>query len=173
VLDLFSYVGAWGVQAALAGAREVVCVDESQGAVDLARENAELNAVADRLRVERAEAFAALKAFKEAGERFDVVVLDPPAFIKRRKDAAEGLQAYRRLAQLALQLLERDGLLVSCSCSYHLSREALLGQAAAAARHLGRSAQLIAHGHQGMDHPVHPAIPETEYLKAVYLRVVA
>jgi 23S rRNA (cytosine1962-C5)-methyltransferase len=173
VLDVFSYVGGWGVQAALAGAREVLCVDDSPAAAELAMENAALNGVGERVRAERAEAFDALKGLKEAGERFDVVVLDPPAFIKRKKDTAEGVQAYRRLNQLALQVLERDGVLVSCSCSYHLRREVLLEQAAGAARHLGRTAQLLAHGHQAPDHPVHPSIPETEYLKALFLRAVA
>jgi hypothetical protein len=101
------------------------------------------------------------------------MVLDPPAFVKRRKDLAAGKDAYRRLNQLAMQLLERDGMLISCSCSHHMSGEDLLGAIQTAARHLGRDAQVLEQGMQAPDHPVHPAIPETSYLKAFYIRVVA
>jgi 23S rRNA (cytosine1962-C5)-methyltransferase len=100
------------------------------------------------------------------------VVLDPPAFIKRRKDAAKGQAAYRRLNQLGLQLLSRDGMLVSCSCSYHLSGDELLGAIQKAARHVNRFVQVIESGGQAPDHPVHPAIPETRYLKAYFCRAV-
>ncbi|MGD8207423.1 MAG: class I SAM-dependent rRNA methyltransferase [Chromatiales bacterium] len=172
VLDLFSYVGAWGVQAALAGAESVLCVDESGAAVEQIGVNAVLNGVEARLQAERAEAFAALRELREARERFDLVIVDPPAFIKRKKDLKEGVQAYRRLNQMAMQVLNRDGLLVSCSCSYHLPRESLVEQMNAAARHLDRGLQILYHGYQGPDHPIHPAIRETEYLKAVFARVV-
>jgi 23S rRNA (cytosine1962-C5)-methyltransferase len=112
-----------------------------------------------------------LKNLHEAGERFDAVILDPPAFIKRRKDIAQGQAAYRKLNQLAMNLIGRDGLLVSCSCSYHLEEEQLVTAVQAAARHTARFAQVIAFGGQSPDHPVHPAIPETRYLKALFCRV--
>ena len=92
--------------------------------------------------------------------------------MKRRKDLAAGREAYRRLNQLAMQVLERDGILVSCSCSYHMSGEDLLAAIQSAARHLDRDAQVLEQGMQAPDHPVHPAIPETAYLKAFYVRVV-
>ena len=172
VLDVFSYVGAWGIHAALAGATEVVCVDSSARAPDDIRRNAELNGVAERVRVERSDAFDALRALRTARERFDLVVLDPPAFIKRKKDVKEGTQAYLRLNQMAMQVLAKDGILVSCSCSYHLARGELVDVLLKSSRHIDRFLQIIEQGHQGPDHPVHPAIPETAYLKAFYTRVL-
>ncbi|OBS08534.1 class I SAM-dependent rRNA methyltransferase [Acidihalobacter prosperus] len=171
VLDVFSYVGAWGVRAALDGAREVVCVDESQTALDYAARNAVLNGVQDRVTTRRGEAFEVLRGLREAGEHFDVVILDPPAFIKRRKDQRAGEDAYRRLNQLGMQLIGRDGFLVSCSCSYHLPRDTLIAQMQQGARHIERGLKVLAQGYQSVDHPMHPAIPETAYLKAVYARV--
>ena len=100
------------------------------------------------------------------------MVVDPPAFIKRRKDHKEGLNAYHRINQMAMQVLEKDGILISCSCSHHLGRDELLDLVRAEARHLDRTAQVLAFGGQGPDHPVHPAIPETEYLKCVVARVL-
>ncbi len=168
VLDVFSYVGAWGVPAAHAGA-EVSCVDSSAAALEAANRNAAANGV--QLRTIKADAFAALEDLHAAREKFDVVIVDPPAFIKRRKDAGKGEAAYKRLNQLAMQLLPRDGLLVSCSCSYHLEPGALLDAIQKGGRHLGRFVQVIASGGQAPDHPVHPAIPETRYLKAFLCRV--
>ena len=115
---------------------------------------------------------AASMFFLTNPERFDVIVLDPPAFITRRKDHKAGLQAYRRANELAMRLLSRDGLLVSGSCSMHLAREELVDVLRASARHIDRTAQIVHHGHQGADHPIHPAIPETEYLKSVFARVL-
>ena len=119
----------------------------------------------------RADAFDALKLLAGQGRRFDVVILDPPAFIKRKKDIAQGQAAYRKLNQLALALLADGGTLVSCSCSYHLASEELLHAIQAAARHEGRFVQILESGGQSPDHPVHPAIPETRYLKAFFCRV--
>ena len=172
VLDLFSYVGAWGLQAAVQGAREVVCVDASAKALEYVRQNAVLNGVAERVTIRQGDAFAAIKTLRGDRERFGVVILDPPAFIKRRKDLKEGLQAYRRLNEMAMQLLEKDGLLITCSCSPHLSRDQLTQILLQAARHLDRSLQILEHGHQAPDHPIHPAIPETDYLKALFVRVL-
>lgn len=172
VLDMFSYIGAWGVQAALHGAEEVICADSSAAALELAVSNAGFNGVGERLHTLQGDAFAILKSLREARERFDIVILDPPSFIKRKKDLKEGAQAYRRLNEMAMQLLNKDGILISCSCSHHLPRSALSQLMLQAARHLDRSMQIIEQGHQSSDHPVHPAIPETEYLKAFYVRVL-
>ena len=168
VLDVFSYVGAWGVQAARQGG-EVLCVDSSAGALEAAAANAARNGVA--LATRKADAFAALEELAAGAERFDLVIVDPPAFIKRRKDAPKGEAAYRRLNQLAIRLLADDGLLVSCSCSYHLEPQALVEAIQAGARHHGRFAQVLASGGQAPDHPVHPAIPESRYLKAFLCRL--
>lgn len=172
VLDVFSYLGGWGIQAAVHGAREVWCVDSSARALELVRANAALNAVADRVDVVQGDAFAVLKSLREAREHFDIVILDPPAFIKRKKDFKEGLQAYRRLDELALQLLAKDGLLISCSCSYHLPGETLEQVILQTVRQLDRSMQILERGQQAPDHPIHPAIPETAYLKAVFARIL-
>src|SRR5262249_6416104 len=123
VLDVCSYVGAWAITAMAHGAHSARCVDSSSQALAYAKRNAQLNEV--ELETLEADAFDALKALHEQGERFDVVILDPPAFIKRKKDIPQGQAAYRKLNQLALLLMERDGLLVSCSCSYHLSADEL------------------------------------------------
>jgi 23S rRNA (cytosine1962-C5)-methyltransferase len=171
VLDVFSYVGGWGVQAAAAGASEVVCVDASAPALEFVARSAALNGAAERVSTRRADAFDALMRLGADGERFGVVVLDPPAFIKRKKDAKAGEEAYRRANQLAMELLEPDGILVSASCSYHLPREGLQDAMLRASRRLGRDLQILEEGHQGPDHPVHPAIPETAYLKAFIGRV--
>ena len=122
VLDLFSYTGAWSIPAALAGAEQVDCVDASEPALQLAAENARLNGVAERMEFVREEVFDFLKRAREERRHYDVVVVDPPAFIKRRKDLAQGVEAYRRLNQAALQVLGYGGILVSASCSFHLPR---------------------------------------------------
>ena len=172
VLDMFSYLGGWGLRAAAFGAREVVCVDASQDAVDAITRNAARNGMADRVTAVRADAFDHLKGLREQREHYDVVVLDPPAFVKRKKDLAEGRIAYRRLNELGMQVLSRDGILVTCSCSHHMPRAALLDAVQQGARHLDRQAQVLVSLQQGPDHPVHPAIPETDYLKGYILRVL-
>lgn len=169
VLDVCSYVGAWAVTALKAGAAAASCIDASQAALDFALRNAQTNGVA--LEAVRADAFEAMKTLHDRGERFDVVVLDPPAFIKRKKDIPQGTAAYRKLNQLALALIDGEGLLVSCSCSYHLAPEELVMAIQTAARHTGRFVQILEAGGQSPDHPVHPAIPETRYLKAFFCRV--
>nr|WP_299243888.1 class I SAM-dependent rRNA methyltransferase [uncultured Halomonas sp.] len=171
VLDVFSYVGGWGVQAAAHGASEVLCVDSSADALAQVAENAELNGLGEQVAVAEADAFEALAALKAEGEQFDVVVLDPPAFIKKRKDIPNGERAYSRLNREAIRLLGRDGLLLSASCSMHLAQERLIECVRGAVRHQDRHGQVIYQGGQGPDHPVHPAIPETAYLKALGVRV--
>jgi 23S rRNA (cytosine1962-C5)-methyltransferase len=170
VLDVFSYLGAWGLAAARAGASEVLCVDSSAPALELLSESAAANGLA--VRTLRDDAFDALASLRDSGEKFDVVVVDPPAFIKRRRDAPKGQAAYRKLNQLAMQLLPRDGILVSCSCSHHLAQDDLVNAIQQAARHLNRFAQIVEVGGHAPDHPIHPAIPETRYLKAIFCRVV-
>jgi 23S rRNA (cytosine1962-C5)-methyltransferase len=169
VLDVCSYVGAWGLTALAAGAASACCVDASETALAYAVRNAARNGL--QLQTVRADAFEALTALRERGERFDAVVLDPPAFIKRKKDIPRGQAAYRKLNQLAMSVLAEDGLLVSCSCSYHLSGEALIGILQAAARPAGREVRILEAGGQSPDHPIHPAIPETRYLKAFFCRI--
>ncbi|RRW47131.1 class I SAM-dependent rRNA methyltransferase [Pseudomonas luteola] len=172
VLDLFSYIGGWGVQAAVFGASEVMCVDASGFALDGVERNAALNGVAEKMVCVEGDVFEALKELKAADERFDVIVADPPAFIKRKKDVKNGEAAYRRLNEQAMRLLNKDGILVSASCSMHLVEENLQEILLSSARHLDRHIQLIERGAQGPDHPVHLAIPETRYIKSLTCRIL-
>ena len=173
VLDLFSYAGAWGVTAAAAGASEVTCVDSSDSALGLALESARLNEVERRMNFVRSDVFEYLKQAREQNLRFDAIVLDPPALIKRKKDFKAGYEAYRRLNQMALQVLENNGILVSASCSHHLSRDNLHEILRSSARHIDRHLVIFANGGQGPDHPQHPALAETEYLKTFFCAVSA
>jgi len=169
VLDVCSYAGAWAVTALHQGAARALCVDSSPLALEFAQRNARRNG--GTLEGLRADAFEALKTLAAQGARFDVVVLDPPAFIKRKKDIGPGQAAYRKLNQLALAVLADEGVLVSCSCSYHLTADELLEAIQSAARHGARFVQVLEAGGQSPDHPLHPAIPETRYLKTFFCRV--
>jgi 23S rRNA (cytosine1962-C5)-methyltransferase len=169
VLDVFSYVGAWGVRAAHLGASEVTCVDSSAAALELAAANAQRNRV--KLVTRKGDAFDVLEEFAQQGARFDVVIVDPPAFAKRKKDLPKALAAYKRLNQLAMQITAAEGTVVSCSCSYHVSAEELQDAVAKAARGADKHLQILEMGGQAPDHPVHPAIPETRYLKAYFCRI--
>ncbi|HEY6645238.1 class I SAM-dependent rRNA methyltransferase [Povalibacter sp.] len=170
VLDVFSYLGAWGLGALRAGATEVTCVDSSAPALEHLQATARANGL--KPNVMRGDAFDVMESLHAEKRRFDVVVIDPPAFIKRRKDIPKGEAAYKRLNQLAMQLLEREGVLVSCSCSYHLEPDSLVAAIQRAARHVGRFVQIVEVGGQAPDHPIHPAIAETRYLKAYFCRAV-
>ncbi|VXC96687.1 RlmI/RlmK family 23S rRNA methyltransferase [Pseudomonas sp. 8Z] len=172
VLDLFSYIGGWGVQAAAFGASEVFCVDASAFALDGVERNAALNGLAEKVTCVEGDAFAALRELKAAEERFDVVIADPPAFIKRKKDIKNGEAAYRRLNEMAMRMLNKDGILVSASCSMHLAEDSLHQILLQSARHLDRNIQLLERGAQGPDHPEHMAIPETRYIKSLTVRLL-
>jgi 23S rRNA (cytosine1962-C5)-methyltransferase len=172
VLDLFSYIGGWGVQAAAFGASDVMCVDASGFALDGVERNAALNGLTDQVACVEGDVFEALRQLKAAEERFDVIVADPPAFIKRKKDLKNGEAAYRRLNEQAMRLLNKDGILVSASCSMHLPEDDLQNILLTSARHLDRNIQLLERGGQGPDHPVHPAIPETRYIKSLTCRLL-
>jgi len=171
VLDVFSYLGGWGIEAAVAGASEVTCVDSSELAINGVERNAELNGVSDKMTLIQGKAFDVLNALRTEEGRFDVIIVDPPAFVKRKKDFKQGAEGYRRINELAMRLLENDGVLVSASCSHHMSRDNLLNQVQQAARHIDRTVQMFDQAHQAPDHPVHPAIPETEYLKTFFFKV--
>ncbi len=168
VLDVFSYVGAWALSAFLAGAANVTCIDQSELALEFADRNASgIDRSIDGL---VGDALEVLRGLHQERRRYDVVILDPPALIKRRKDAAAGERHYQRLHDAALKVLKEDGFLISASCSHHLAAERLQRVALDAARDAGRRLQVLErHGH-GPDHPVHPAMPETEYLKALFTR---
>jgi 23S rRNA (cytosine1962-C5)-methyltransferase len=171
VLDLFSYTGAWAIPAALAGAAEVTCVDASENALVLANENAKLNGIADKMHFVRSDVFDFLKQARQDNQLYDIIILDPPALIKRKKDYKQGYEAYRRLNQLALQVLNINGILISASCSFHLSIDDLQEILRSSGRHIDRHLTFFSYGGQDGDHPIDPAIPETAYLKTFFCSV--
>jgi len=171
VLDVFSYVGGWGITAAAHGAAAVTCVDASQLALKGVLANAELNNCADRVDTQAGDAFEVLERLNTEKTRFDVVIIDPPAFITRRKDMAAGERAYQRLNEMAMKLVSHGGLLVSASCSMHLDNDRLRDMIRSAGRKLDRHVVILAEGSQGADHPVLPAVPETRYIKAIFAQV--
>jgi len=170
VLDVYSYIGGWGIQAAAFGASEVCCVDSSAAALEGVMDNARHNGLGERVCVRQGSAAQTMMAMDSEGLRYDVVILDPPAFIQRKKDVKKGIAAYRRINELALRLLNPGGVLVSGSCSMHLSRADLIQVLGSAANRAGCELRVVEQGAQGADHPIHPSIPETEYLKAVFAR---
>ena len=170
VLDAFCYAGAFGVMAARNGAAGVTFLDASRQALDMASRNLAANAGCPG-ETRPGDALDTLASLRDGGRKFGVVCVDPPAFIKRKKDAEQGLNAYRRVNDLGLQLVENGGILTSCSCSHHLEAEALRRLIAQCAAKRGLNTQLLYQGFQGPDHPVHPSMPETAYLKVFILRV--
>ncbi len=173
VLDVFSYVGAWGVQAAALGANRVTCIESSALACDYISKNAALNAVEDKMTILSEDAFSAMKHLLQDHQTFDVVILDPPAFVKKAKDRKEGLLAYQRLNELAIKLLKKDGVLITCSCSMHVSEEDLLLLLQRVAYRTQQTLQILERGHQGPDHPLHLFLPESNYLKALFVRKIS
>lgn len=165
VLDVFSYLGGWGVQAAKMEAKEVTCIDSSILSSTWINANAKLNNVSDKITVITGDAFIAMKKLIQVKEKYEVVILDPPAFIKKQKDKKEGFIAYQRLNELALKLLTNEGILISCSCSMHLSADDLIQAIRRAGTEIRCELNILEKGHQGLDHPIHLAIPETDYLK--------
>ena len=169
VLDVFSYAGAWAIRALAAGASSATCIDSSQPALDAVAANAALNNV--EVEALRGDALDRLKTLRAEGRTFDVVVVDPPALIKRKKDHDAGVEHYAALNRAAMQLLAPGGVLVSCSCSFHLEDSELQRVLLREARGQNRQLQILEQGGQGPDHPVHPAIVETRYLKAFFSRL--
>lgn len=167
VLDVFCHVGAFGLRCAVAGAREVTLVDSSAPALAQAEQAATLNNVAVQIR--RGDAFDVMTSL--AGEKFDIVVCDPPAFARSRKDAEAGLRAYGRMARLAAALVAPGGFLFVASCSYHAPLDAWAAQIAFGLHRAHREGRILFTGGAGPDHPVHPHLPETAYLKAQLLQL--
>ena len=169
VLDCYAFAGGFTVQAALAGAAEVTAVDRSQGALDLATQAAEANGVAGRCRFVKAEVFQELQRQGEAGERYGLVIVDPPAFVKSRKDLAQGLKGYRKMVRLAAPLVAEGGYLLAASCSHHADLDSFGEQVRRGLQEAGREGRILRTSGAAPDHPVHPALPESAYLKAQIL----
>ena len=169
VLDLYCYTGGFSVQAARSGAAEVVGIDRSEPALAFAGEAAVLNRVEDICTFRRAEAFSEAARLDAEGERFDIVIADPPAFAKSRREAAAALRGYRKLARLAAAVTARGGTLFLASCSYNVGEAEFAEAVRRGLADAGRNGRIIRTAGAGPDHPVHPALPETAYLKSVTL----
>jgi 23S rRNA (cytosine1962-C5)-methyltransferase len=165
VLDAYSYTGGFGLLAAKAGAREVVCLDSSAPALALAEESARTSKLI--IQAVKADVFEELERLIAAEETFDIVVADPPPFVKSKKDLEPGAKAYRKLAKLAAQVTAPGGILLIASCSHNIPPDRFAAECAAGVTRNGRVATLIRSAGAGPDHPVHPLLPESAYLKAL------
>jgi 23S rRNA (cytosine1962-C5)-methyltransferase len=166
VLDLYCFGGGFGIEAALAGADRVVAIDRSEAALEWAAASAKLNGVDERCRFTRGEAFAELEWLHGEGERFDVVIADPPAFARSKKDLGPALRGYRKLARMAAALVAKGGVLFIASCSHQVEPEAFAQEVRRGMRDAQREGRVIASSGAAPDHPVHPFLPESAYLKA-------
>ncbi len=172
VLDTYCYSGGFGVLAAKEGAKAVTCIDRSAAALDPAREAAKLNGVEKIVSFEKSEVFDALEKLGGTHLRkFDVVICDPPAFVKSRKDIKVGVQGYRKLVRLAAPLVSRGGFLFVASCSHLVDPPMFADQVRRGLRDVERNARILRTSGAALDHPVHPGLPETAYLKALTLQV--
>ncbi len=169
VLDVYSYSGGFGVLAAKQGAKSVTCIDRSQAALDAAKASAALNGVDKVVSFEKSEAFEALE--KRAGQSFDIVICDPPAFVKSRKDLKTGAQGYRKLVRLAAPLVAKGGFFFVASCSHLVDPPLFAEQVRRGLRDAGRGGRILLSSGAALDHPVHPGLPETAYLKALTLQL--
>lgn len=172
VLSVYSDVGSWAIPAALAGATQVLCADASAQALDALEQNAQLNDIGETLLCAEGDVLETLQALKADEERFDVIIVDPPAFIKRKKDVKTGEAGYRKLYEHCIRLLSRDGILICSSRSPFFTEESMHSTLLAAARHLDRNIQILEQSGQSADHPMHPAIPETRHLKYTVCRIL-
>jgi 23S rRNA (cytosine1962-C5)-methyltransferase len=171
VLDLFCHTGAWSIVATAAGASETLGIDTSHKALDLARQSAELNGFAnEQCSFQAGDVFALLREFEARKSRYDVIVLDPPALAKSRKDAQNALRAYRELNLRAMRILSPGGLLITCSCSHAVSAHDFREMLSLAARDARADLSVLLEASQPPDHPVHLQTPETAYLKVFFLR---
>jgi 23S rRNA (cytosine1962-C5)-methyltransferase len=169
VLDLYCYSGGFAVAAARAGAASVTGIDRSEAALALAGEAAARNDVAALCDFRRAEVFAEAAALASSGERFDIVIADPPAFARSRRDVPAALRGYRKLARLAMQLTAPGGFVFLASCSHNVAAADFAEAARRGLADAGRTGRILREAGAGPDHPIHPALPESAYLKSLVL----
>lgn len=170
VADIFCHTGGFGVTAAVAGAENVTFIDSSSEALMMLEKNTVLNGIERKCQIIEGPAFDMIEKLSRMGRRYDVVSVDPPAFVKSRKDLGAGMKGYQKLARLAAGLAERSGFLFFASCSSHVSAKDLIEVVSGGISKSGRPFQLIKSAGAGPDHPVHPMLPETSYLKALTFR---
>ena len=171
VLDLYCYTGGFALASAAAGARAILGIDRSEQALGFAQRSAALNGLAERCAFRRAEVFEELERLAKAGERFDVVIADPPAFVKSKKDLGQGTRAYRKLARLSAALVKPGGFLFVASCSHNMPVEEFERQVNRALVDLSREGRILRAAGAAIDHPLHPALPESAYLKSLLLQL--
>ncbi|HEY0833177.1 MAG TPA: class I SAM-dependent rRNA methyltransferase [Azospirillum sp.] len=171
VIDFFSYNGGFAVTCATRGAKSVVAVDRSQPALDNAARAAAANGVDGIFETRRADAFNELERLANAGEKFEVVIVDPPAFVKSKKDLAVGCRAYRKMTRLAARITAPGGFLLAASCSHNVDPPTFAEQVARGLVDAGRTGRILRSAGAGPDHPVHPHLPESAYLKAQVLQL--
>jgi len=169
ILDGFCYAGGWSLHAARYGAQRVIGLDSSEKAIGWAKANARRNGLEDRCEFRKADLFDDLRNQASMGVLYEVIILDPPAFIKSKAKQSEGLRGYREINRRAMALIKPGGILITCSCSYHLDREGFQKVLSQAAKDAGRTARLLEFRLQSRDHPILLSIPETEYLKCAIL----
>ena len=169
VLDLYCYSGGFAVATAKAGAASVTGIDRSEAALALAVEVAARNGVGEVCDFHRAEVFAEAASRGSAGERFDVVIADPPAFARSRRDVPAALRGYRKLARLAAGLTASGGFVFIASCSHNVAAADFAEAVRRGLADAGRTGRILREAGAGPDHPVHPALPETAYLKSQVL----
>jgi 23S rRNA (cytosine1962-C5)-methyltransferase len=169
VLDLYCYSGGFAVRTAHAGAEAVLGIDRSEPALALALASARKNGVEERCSFRRGEVFAEAAALAGKGERFDIVIADPPPFARSKKDAPAALRGYRKLARLAAGLTAPGGFLFLASCSHNVGADDFADAVRRGLADAGRSYRILRNAGAGSDHPVHPSLPETAYLKALTL----
>lgn len=171
VLDAFSYDGLFGLQAALAGAEEVLCLEQNKAACERILANAERNGLLDRVKVERVDCMKDMRARAEAGERYELVVVDPPAFARSKREVEGAERGYVELNRRAMDLVPAGGAVVSASCSYNVSPADFVAFTAKAANLAGREVWLEELTKASPDHPHLVTLPESDYLKCAFLRV--
>lgn len=171
VLDCFSHVGAFALHAGLYGAETVTGVDISADAVEMATHHAEMNGLEERVRFVEANCFDFLREAEQNGEKYDTIILDPPAFTKSRAAVPGALRGYKEINLRAMKILEDGGYLVSCSCSHHVGPEAFMNVIGQAARDAHCILRQVEFRTQGKDHPILPTSPETQYLKCAVFQV--
>jgi 23S rRNA (cytosine1962-C5)-methyltransferase len=169
VIDLYCYSGAFALAAARAGAASVTGIDRSEGALALATTAAERNDVADICAFRRAEVFAEAAALHSGGERFDVVIADPPPFARSKRDVPAALRGYRKLARLAAALAAPGGFVFLASCSHNVGAAEFAEAARRGLADAGRTGRILREAGAGPDHPIDPALPESAYLKSLTL----
>jgi len=172
VLEVFCHTGAFGIQAALAGAKSVEGLDVSEEALALARRHAELNKVQDRCHYRSTDAFDEMRQIERTGRRYDLVLLDPPAFARSKQAVPRALAGYKDVNLLGIRLAKPEGILITSSCSHHVSEQDFWRVLARAAQDARRQVRLLEQRGQASDHPILASMPETRYLKCFILQVL-